>query len=110
LSFKEAADFVAKTNGRGKWNNTPAPVQQVTPAQAPQTQVAEGNQNMLDQAQVIKDQASASAQGQYQPDRAPAQTDDYNKLIDRTRHGDLDSLARRLAMTDHTFKDQNPTS
>lgn len=109
LTFKEAADFVAKNNSKGKWGQTPAAVQQPAPIQAPQ-EAPGANQDMLNQAQEIKNQASASAQGQYQPERAPVQSDDYNRLVDKTRHGDLDSLARRLAMTDHTFKDQMSNS
>lgn len=109
LTFKEAADFVAKTNGKGKWGNTPAAVQQPAPIQAPQ-QAPGANQDMLNQAQDIKNQASASAQGQYQPDRTAVQTDDYSRLVTGTRNGDLNSLAQRLAMTDHTFKDQSSNS
>lgn len=105
LTFKEAADFVAKTNGKGKWGQIPAAGQQPAPTQVP-TQTPGANQEMLNQAQEMKNQASASAQGQYQPERTTVQTEDYNFLVDRTRHGDLDSLAKRLAMTDHTFKDQ----
>lgn len=105
LTFKEAAMFVAKTTGRVKANQ-PAPVQQVPSVQQPVQQGAD--QNMLNQAQAIKDQASASAQGQYQGGQRDTEenTADQGRLVTETRKGSLEALAKRLTMTDHTFKDQ----
>ena len=106
LTFKEAADFVAKTTGRSG-AQSPAQVQQFAPTQAPTQAPGQGaDQNMLNQAQAIKEQASASAQGQNQPSRTPVQTEDYGKMVMDTRKGSLEALAKRLTMTDHTFKDQ----
>lgn len=113
LTFKEAADYVVSSMGR-KTVSEPAPASFVAPAPtlaptpAP-TQSAEG-QAMLDQAQAIKEQAAANAQGQAQPTRETAYNDaDRNRLVMETREGKLDALARRLTMTDHTFKDQMAT-
>lgn len=107
LTFKEAADYVVSSTGRRSVAQ-PAPVPAMpapTPAPAP-AQSAEG-QAMLDQAQSIKEQAAANVQGQNQPSRAPAmETVDRQQLVMGTRTGNLEALAKRLTMTDHTFKDQ----
>lgn len=107
LSFKEAADYVVSSTGR-RAVSEPAPVPAAptpTPAPAP-AQSAEG-QAMLDQAQVIKEQAAANAQGQNQPMRAPAyDAGDRSGLVLATRKGDVRAIAQRLTMTDHTFRDQ----
>lgn len=106
LSFREAADFVAASIGRNKTVETPAPAPVAQPAQvatpAPTNQLQGVNQDMLDQARAIKEQASANAQGQTQPERTPPMDmAERSQLIMATRMGNLEAIAKRLTGTDH---------
>jgi len=109
LSFKDAAEFVTSASKRGSRAPAvqPAPAHQPSPAVVGTGAPAGVDQAMLDQAQAIKAQAAASAQGQPQPQRQ-TQFDNVDRaaLVRATREGSQEALARRLAMTDHTRKDQ----
>ena len=100
LEFKDAADFVTKSTKRNVVSE-PAATAQGTPAQTPPKGA---DQAVLDQAQAIKDQASATIQGQSQPQRSSQQYDseDRKALVRATREGNLEALAKRLAQVEHT--------
>jgi len=100
LEFRDAADFVTKSTKRNVVLEPAATVQGTPTPTTPQG----ADQAMLDQAQAIKDQASATIQGQSQPQRSPQQYDgeDRKALVRATREGNLEALAKRLAQVEHT--------
>jgi len=102
LEFKEAADYVKAHSSNVKTDvteiTTPTTTQPATPAEP----VAGQPSTPVDAAQDLKAQAAADTAGQQPATRPQSVTDeDMTELVKKTREGNLEAIARRLANTDH---------
>ena len=107
LDFKEAASYVKTQSSNVNTDMTEPTKGQATPVEP----VADKQPEPVDAAQDIKEQAAADTAGQ-QPAARPQSvpTEDREMLVRKTREGNLEAIARRLANTDHVGEPTKTTS